>query len=106
MVLQLSLPCICTPVTHIFDLSLSEGIFTVQLKIANAIPIYTGDSTMHFNKYRPVSLLSIISKVFEKWMYSRLLDFLNRYNIYNKKSSDLDEIIQRIQVYGTHATHG
>ena len=36
---------------------------------------------MHFNNYRPVSLLNILSKVFEKIMYSRLISFLNLHKI-------------------------
>ena len=41
---------------------------------------------MLFNHYRPVSLLCILSKVFEKIMYDRLLNFLVRYKIlYDKQ---------------------
>ena len=36
---------------------------------------------MKFNNYRPVFLLCILSKVFEKVMYSRLLHFLESYKI-------------------------
>ena len=36
---------------------------------------------MLFNHYRPVSLLCILSKVFEKIMYDSLLNFLERYKI-------------------------
>ena len=36
---------------------------------------------MLFNNYRPVSLLCILSKVFEKIMYSRLLNFLKHYKV-------------------------
>ena len=36
---------------------------------------------MVFNNYRPVSLLCILSKVFEKVMYSRLYSFLERNKI-------------------------
>ena len=36
---------------------------------------------MEFNNYRPVSLLCILSKVFEKVMYSRLPPFLDRNKI-------------------------
>ena len=36
---------------------------------------------MKFNNYRPVSLLNILSKIFEKAMYSRLIDFLETQKI-------------------------
>ena len=38
-------------------------------------------TTWFFNNYRPVSLLCILSKVFEKVMYSRLSSFLERNKI-------------------------
>ena len=66
---------------HILNLSLSQGIFPSELKIANALPLYKADDPMHFNNYRPVSLLNILSKVFEKIMYSRLISFLNLHKI-------------------------
>ena len=36
---------------------------------------------MKFNNYQPVSLLNILSKIFEKAMYSRLIDFLETQKI-------------------------
>ena len=40
---------------------------------------------MKFNNYRPVSLLSISSKIFEKAMYSRLVNFLEMHKILYEK---------------------
>ena len=62
-------------VTNIFqnlknNLSLTEGLFPAELKIANVLPLYKADDNMVFNNYRPVSLLCILSKVFE--MYSNV----------------------------------
>ena len=34
-----------------------------------------------FNNYRPISVLSILSKVFERIMYSRMLEYLETYKI-------------------------
>ena len=68
-------------VTHVCNLSLSEGIFHDELKVANVIPLYKADDVFAFNNYRPVSLLCILSKVFEKIMYNRLIDFLETYKI-------------------------
>ena len=47
-------------------MSLSQGIFPEQLKIANVIPLYKNDDSMLFNNYRPVSILCVFSKIFEK----------------------------------------
>ena len=50
--------------------------FPTELKIANVLPLYKSGDPFCFNNYRPVSLLCVLSKVFEKIMYNRLLDFL------------------------------
>ena len=72
---------ISEPITHIINLSLSSGVVPRELKIARVIPIFkTGDRGL-FNNYRPVSVLSIFSKLLERVMYNRLLNFLNKYNI-------------------------
>ena len=39
---------------------------------------------MFFNNYRPISLLSVFSKILERLMYSRLLKFLNKQDFFNK----------------------
>ena len=75
---------IVQPLTFISNLSLSQGVFPDKMKLANVIPLYKSDDPMYFNHYRPVSLLCILSKVFEKIMYSRLLEFLENYQILYK----------------------
>ena len=80
-ILKLSLPFICTPLTHISNLSLQEGVFPDELKIANVIPLFKSDDPELFNNYRPVSVLCSLSKVFERIMYNRLRNFLDEYKI-------------------------
>ena len=75
-ILKFSLPVIRSPLTHILNLSLLEGVFPNELKIANVLPLYKADDDMLFNNYRPVSVLSVLSKVFERIMYDRLISFL------------------------------
>ena len=67
---------IVNPLAYICNLSLKQGVFPTELKIANVLPLYKSDDPFCFNNYRPVSLLCVLSKVFEKVMYNRLLDFL------------------------------
>ena len=60
------------------NMSLTEGVFPDTLEVANVIPLYKSEDPMCFNHYRHVSLLCILSKVFEKIMYDRLLSFVNK----------------------------
>ena len=69
------------PLSHICNLSFLEGVFPDSLKIANVIPLYKAEDPMCFNNYRPVSLLCILSKVFERLMYNRLIKFLDKFKI-------------------------
>ena len=57
------------------------GIFPDTLKIAKVIPIHKTGSRTDVSNYRPISLLSLFSKVYEKIMYSRLVSFLSKYNL-------------------------
>ena len=79
--LRCALQHIADPLSYICNLSLTLGVFPDKLKIANVIPLFKKDNQMCFNNYRPVSLLCTFSKIFEKVMYVRLLDFLNQHRI-------------------------
>ena len=82
--LKLSIEHIVAPLTHICNLSLSEGVFPDQLKIANVVPLYKAEDWMMFNNYRPVSVLCVLSKIFEKIMFTRVQVFLNELQILYK----------------------
>ena len=79
--LKQALNSIVDPLTHICNMSLTEGVFPNTLKVANVIPLYKSDDSLCFNHYRPVSLLCILSKVIEKIMYDRLLNFVNKFDL-------------------------
>ena len=72
------------PLLHILNLSLSEGVFPDELKVAKCIPLYKSGNKLLINNYRPVSILPIFSKFFERVMYKRLLSFINRNNLLYK----------------------
>ena len=69
---------------HIFNNSLETGIVPERLKIAKITPIYKAEDPMEFANYRPISILPILSKILEKIVLKRLVDFLNEHNILNK----------------------
>jgi hypothetical protein len=69
------------PLTHVLNLSILQGFFPEYLKLAKVIPLYkTGDSAS-FSNYRPVSVLPLFSKILERLMYNRILNFIHKHKI-------------------------
>ena len=74
---------IASTTTHFNDVladivnsSFASGVFPTELKIAKVVPIHKGGSKTEVSNYRPISLLSTFSKIFEKAMHTRVYDFL------------------------------
>ena len=70
--------------TYLYNLSINTGIFQHELKIAKVIPIYKAKEKKLFSNYRPISILPTFSKILERLMYNRLINFINKYNILYK----------------------
>ena len=65
----------------IINKSFQQGIFPGELKIAKVVPIYKEGPKTDVSNYRPISLLSSLSKVYEKLMHARILNFLDSNNL-------------------------
>ena len=72
---------IAAPLTHICNLSFSQGVFPDKFKTAKILPIFKCDDSSLFSNYRPISILSCLSKVFEKLFYFRLSALLEKFDI-------------------------
>ena len=72
---------IAYPLVHIFNLSMSTGIFPDQLKLAKVVPVYKSGDSDSCNNYRPISVLPVFSKVFERIIHKRLYNFFTRYGL-------------------------
>ena len=80
-ILKLVKSKLSTPLSDIINKSFELGIFPDLLKLAKVIPIYKKGDKLSVNNYRPISILSNISKIFEKLMHRRLYSFLNQQKI-------------------------
>ena len=69
------------PLLHICNLSIMHGVFPNELKVAKVIPLYKGGDSMLLVNYRPVSILPVFSKIFERLMYDRLLTFIDEMDL-------------------------
>jgi len=65
------------PLSKVFNISLSVGEFPDKLKLAKVIPVYKTDNKLCVNNYRPISGLSVFSKILERLVYDRLFSFLD-----------------------------
>ena len=69
---------ISEPLSTLINLSFNTDDFPNCLKLAKVIPVYKKGDQQECNNYRPISLLSNISKLIEKLLYNRLDKFLNQ----------------------------
>ncbi len=66
------------PLAHVFNLSLSNGIFPARLKTSRTIPVFKAGRADLCDNYRPIALLSSLSKVLEKMVSVQLINHLDR----------------------------
>ena len=86
---------IALPLTHLFNLSISTGTFPSKLKTSRTIPIYKAGNPLSCDNYRPISLLSSLSKILEKIISIKLVNHLeinhllhqNQYGFQHNKST-------------------
>ena len=70
------------PLTHLYNQSFLTGIIPNDLKIAIVTPVFKANNKEEFSNYRPISILPCFGKILEKLMYKRLLNYLEKENIF------------------------
>ena len=82
------------------------GIFLDIMKLADMVPLYKAKEKFLETNYRPISLLTTMSKLLEKVVYKRVYEFLNendqlyesQYGFRSQHSCDnaVGEVVSRI----------
>ena len=78
---------LCVPLKIIFDNILKTGIFPDQWKEANVTPVHKKNDKQMISNYRPISLLPILAKVFERIIFKNLYNYLIHNNLITKNQS-------------------
>ena len=89
--LKLALPFINTPLTHIYNTCIVNGVFPNILKEAKVIPLPKCKNPKELNNYRPISLLNIISKPLEKHIHKHISSFFENNNLFYSYQSGFRE---------------
>ena len=64
------------PILHIVNLSIDQDLVPNDLKNARVVPLFKKNKRCEVGNYRPVSVLSVISKILERAVYTQLEDYL------------------------------
>ena len=75
------------PLSKLFNLSLKTKTFPSKWKISNVVPIYKKSDPKKPENYRPISLLSVTSKVLEKCVYKYIHNFIVRNKLLSQHQS-------------------
>lgn len=75
---------IVIPLTKLINVCLQKSIFPDVLKVALVTPIFKKGDVNKAENYRPISLLPIISKIFEKCMALRVIDYFESNNLFTE----------------------
>ena len=72
---------IAPSVTKLFNLSLKSGCFPTLWKLSHVVPIPKSNDYTNPSNYRPISLLSILSKVLERHIHTVLTEHLSQHHL-------------------------
>nr|CAI5835041.1 unnamed protein product [Callosobruchus analis] len=64
------------PVCYLTNRCFREGYVPTAFKLSSVTPIYKGGDKLHLSNYRPISLVSSLSKVFEKTLRNRIVIYI------------------------------
>ena len=79
--LKKAFPYIKEIIVDMFNRVLSEGHYPLCWKLGKVTPIFKSGDISNPCNYRPITLLPVLSKIFEKHLNSELMDYLNKNKI-------------------------
>ena len=73
---------VAIPLTFLYNQSLESGLVPMAWKRSNITPVHNAGKTNDPGNYRPISVVLIVAKIFEKMVASQLLIFEATSNCY------------------------
>lgn len=70
------------PLAFLINQSLATGIFPNELKVSRVKPLLKKGNPTEFSNYRPISLLSSISKIYEYAIFYQLLNYMETHTLF------------------------
>ena len=67
--------------SHLFNCCMREGHYPSCFKVARVVPVFKAEDQTQFSNYRPVSVLPVLSQLFERILKVRLVEFLEKHKV-------------------------
>ena len=64
--------------SRLYNCCMREGVYPDSFKVARVVPVFKAEDPTEFSNYRPVSVLPVLSQIFEKVIRSRLASFFDK----------------------------
>jgi len=78
---KILLPYIVSSLTHIFNHCINSSVFPDKWKIAIVMPIAKNNTASSPHDFRPISILPVLSKAFEKCLSVQIVEHLSTFNL-------------------------
>ena len=75
-ILQKSSKVLASVLHKLFNDSIEKSEFPQNLKLADLTPVYKKNDPLHQTNYQPISVLSVVSKMFRRIMQKQINDFI------------------------------
>ena len=85
--IKLAIEVIYSPLTHIINSFISHNAFPTSWKKARIEPIGKSTNPSEKGDFRPISILPVLSKIFEKLVANQVVSFIESMHIYNNTIS-------------------
>jgi exonuclease III len=69
------------PLSYLINISFEQGTFPTILKKSVVKPIFKKGNKSELGNYRPITLIPVIAKIYERAMHNRIESFLDKFNI-------------------------
>ena len=109
ILVKLSAPATIPYLASLINNSFIQGIFSDRLKRAKVIPMHKSGSRVVENNYRPISLLIVWSKIFERAMHTRIYNYLEKISLiycrqfgFRSKHSTVDALVDFTEKMRSH----
>ena len=84
-ILKMAAPIISDSLTHVYNSCIESNYFPNAFKEAKVVPLYKAGDKTNPSNYRPISILSLLSKPLEKHLQKHIVHHLDKYRVFQKK---------------------